>query len=148
STAGWQINGDWQVAAEGGNSFLTSSAAGSAAVVAGADWPHVLFAARVRVSEGGSLLVNVRAGVSVSVDAAGQASLLVNGAAVAQGAPTASADGWRLLNIQALGDTITVAVERSIQFSQTDAGFAGAGGLSISNGGGTVAFDDVMVNRL
>ncbi len=146
-TAGWQISG-WQVATDGGNSFLMSSDTGSIAAIAGVDWPHLLLSAQIRVNEGSSLLVNMRNGVSISIDAAGQADLLINGAVVAEGTPVGAANSWRQLNIQLLGSTITVAVERVFQINAVEVGQPVAGALSFSNATGIVAIDDVTVNKL
>lgn len=148
-TTGWTLSGDWALVGDGRDNYLVSGAAGSVAAVTGVDWPHFVFAARVRVGAESRIHVNLRGGLSVSVDAAGRASLLQNGFVVGQGpAVEGQPDTWRLLNIQAFGGTVTVAVDRVVQFSYSDPSLLGQGTLSLSNGAGSVAFDDVVITRL
>ncbi len=141
-TAGWEIVG-WTVA----DGVLTSSEAGAIASPAGVDWPHLLLSTQVQVSEGGSLWVELRQGVSVRLHSSGQADLLVEGVVVAQGnAVPATAEGWWQLNLQALGETLTVATEYNLQFSQAVGVSSGA--LRFVVEAGTVALDEVVINRL
>ena len=146
-TAGWIISGDWTVVSEGGNSFLSASSAGSAAAI-DVDWGHFLFAAQIRVGADSALRVNFRAGVSVEIDASGQASLLQNGLVVAKGVAGEATGGWRTLNIQVLGESVTVAVDRAVQVTFSDASLAGPGGINLTDAAGTVAIDDVDLKRL
>jgi hypothetical protein len=145
----WLLSEGWLLAESDGNFYLTSSTPGAAAGIAGLDWPSFLFAARVRLAAESALLVNFRDGLSLRVADSGQVSLLANGQVVVGNTlGSGQPDSWRLLNIQVLGNTVTVALDRILQFSHTDPALAGQGFLSISLETGAVAFDDVVINRL
>src|SRR5690606_31430337 len=58
---------------------------------------------------------------------------------------------WRKLNIQALGDRITVALGGIVQFSYVDPNPLAAGAIIFSTGAtntGAVAFDDISITTL
>lgn len=157
NTTGWILTDGWQLVTDTlGNVFLSASAPGEIAAVDGLSWAHLLLSARFHIRPGDTAAVSVRAGSYVIVlDAAGQASLYGRGVLVAQGTPAASiidAEGtWRTLNLQLLGDLVTVGVDGKVQFSYSDPALLAEGGVYFSTGvgnTGAVGLDDVTIIRL
>ena len=144
--AGWQLNG-WQVTNGAGGFVLESTAAGAAASVDGVAWPHFLLAAQVRVPAGVFSLA-LRDGYSITLDSTGTTRLLRLNEVVAEG--TAALDGnWAQLNVQALGGVITVAVNRTAQFSYTDPeALIGAAPIVFGADSAGIRLDEVSINRL
>ncbi len=143
-TAGWQIAG-WSLAQEGGNQFLSSDEAGAVAEVVGVDWPHFLLSVQVR----GALSVHFRAGLSLQVEDNGDTRLLQNGVVLAEGLAADDAGSpWRTLNLQAWGNSVTVAIDQAVQFSYADSAIDGQGGLSFRASAEGAGLDDVTINRL
>lgn len=155
---GWVFNGTWYVTGESGsdNLFLSAVEPNVTAALANVNWANLLLSADVRVAPGNTFNLSIGSGHTITLDAAGNASLWRDGVQLAPdvAAETATEEAvatWRVLNVHALGGTITVGVNGLVQFTYTDPTPLAEGAVFISTGAtnsGEVAIDNITVNKL
>ncbi|MCB9454575.1 MAG: hypothetical protein H6671_01155 [Anaerolineaceae bacterium] len=163
-TLGWLLTPGWVVMTEEANLFLAAATPGETAAVLDLNWEHMAVSARLRVESGDTVNILVKAAAenyTVTLDGTGQVTLSRGGVLVASGpvvevVPLAEGEVappavWRMVSIQALGNTVTVMVDGALQVSYTDETPMAAGTVAFVTGTantGTVALDDITVQRL
>ena len=157
---GWTLSPGWQVVPAGADYALSAATPLESAAVNGLNWEHLLLAARVYVEPGAEIRLVLRAGAEqydVALDADGHASLYRSGILLAEGPqPEAAPDAtpapvWRTLNVQLLGDKLTVGVNGAVQFVYQDPLPLPAGALIFTTGpesAAVVMVDDIAIHRL
>jgi hypothetical protein len=150
----WILSPGWSSITDGDNGYLSALTPGEIATVPTLNWEHLLISARVRVEPGNLAGVTFRSGYAARIDAQGSVWLYKDTTLLAEALSTVtpSPDAvWRTLGIQALGSTITIAVDDVVVITYDDPEALGAGSIVLSTGAdntGEVAFDDVSLTEL
>lgn len=156
----WLTSLGWQIASAGDNLFLSASTPNETAAILNLDWAHLLFGVKMRVDEDSLAYVSVRTGAEsykIALNAYGGVALYRGETLLGEYTPVVDESEapfepvWRTLNIQALGDSVIVAVDGITHITYIDPAPLGAGLIVFSTGTentGTVSIDDIVIHKL
>ena len=156
-TLGWTLSDGWKIVSISDTLTLTALTPNETATIDAVDWPHLLMAVRLRIAPENTAHLHIRGSdLEIALDALGQAALYRGDTLLAQGPAPAPVEGdpvalWRTLNLQALGNSITVGVDGAVQFVYEDTEPASNGLVTFStdeNNTGPVSLDDIVINKL
>jgi len=159
--SGWTLSAGWRIGEENGNHFLETGSSGEVAVINGIAWPNFYLSARWSVSLQSTISVTFRSqpenytAVLFSNERVelyrGETMVAENTASAPESQEMEPVRAWRQVEIQALGNTITVTTNGIAQISFVDSNPVLGGPISFKAlpiDSDAVTLDEVALIRL